>query len=124
MLPPFAVNVPVAVSRLTPLPGLPEDETVLNVTPPLNVVDVTFTAAPPEALTVLVVPPMASVPPVLATRPAPAVVVIARDANDVVALLSLVSDRPVPLLPMTVSPNEKVADPTALVMLMPAAAPA
>src|SRR5262245_44205498 len=122
MLPPFIVRAPVTVSRLIPCVALPDDETVAKVAPPLRVVLLRLSAGPPVALTVLVVPAIESVPPVLATMPAPALVVMARELNAVVALPLVPTFTPVPLEPIEASPNEKVAAPTAFVILMPAAA--
>src|SRR5262245_10251411 len=109
MLPPFIVRAPVTVSRLIPCVALPDDETVAKVAPPPRVVLTRFSAGPPVALTVLVVPAIESVPPVLATIPDPAVVATAKEAKLVIAVPLVPRFTPVPLLPITASPKENVA---------------
>src|SRR4051794_38990975 len=124
MLPPLTVKAPVTELRLRPVAGLFVDESELKVTPPLKVVFATFTAGPPVALTVFVVPPMVIEPGELANRPVPALVVMASEAKLVLVLALLVASvTPVLLAPTLASAKENDADAGALVMLMPVAAP-
>src|SRR3954462_2604263 len=112
MLPAERLTLPLTLLRLTPVPVLFVDVSVLKVQPPV-VVFVTSSAAPPVAFSTLLEPGMLTVPLLLASSARALVVVMLTPSEKLIVPL-LVSR----LIPSSVWPVPVIGDPPLKVTLL------